>query len=306
MEAKGDLELNGTDVTLNQEINFSNIGQLVFKPSNNQTFTVNKNLSSSSNYSIDGSNDPTLTLYKGYTYTFDMVGNGHPFYLKSTASTSGTNNEYTSGVVRNGSSNSGSNGDSLVFTVPDDAPDTLWYQCSAHAGMLGVLNIGDSFTKIKNQKISIEKVSEDKSFSVNKSFPIPPSLKNIFKELFDDLGIQPPNTGCLERWSNQGVLLLNTYLTVERGKPGSHRNIGWERFTDYVLSKLNENKKNIVYLLWGKHAQEKAKIINSANNKIIMSAHPSPYSANYGFFGSRPFSKANNFLMNTNQTKINW
>ena len=144
------------------------------------------------------------------------------------------------------------------------------------------------------------------SFSVNKSFPIPPSLKNIFKELFDDLGIQPPNTGCLERWSNQGVLLLNTYLTVEKGKPGSHRNVGWERFTDYVLSKLSENKKNIVYLLWGKHAQEKAKIINRANNKIIMSAHPSPYSANYGFFGSRPFSKANDFLVNTNQTKINW
>ena len=144
------------------------------------------------------------------------------------------------------------------------------------------------------------------SFSVNKSFPIPPSLKNIFKELFDDLGIQPPNSGCLERWSNQGVLLLNTYLTVEKGKPGSHRNVGWERFTDYVLSKLSENKKNIVYLLWGKHAQEKAKIINRANNKIIMSAHPSPYSANYGFFGSRPFSKANNFLVNTNQTKINW
>ena len=144
------------------------------------------------------------------------------------------------------------------------------------------------------------------SFSVNKSFPIPPSLKNIFKELFDDLGIQPPNSGCLERWSNQGVLLLNTYLTVEKGKPGSHRNIGWEQFTDYVLSKLSENKKNIVYLLWGKHAQEKAKIINSANNKIIMSDHPSPYSANYGFFGSRPFSKANDFLVNTNQTKINW
>ena len=144
------------------------------------------------------------------------------------------------------------------------------------------------------------------SFSVNKSFPIPPSLKNIFKELFDDLGIQPPNTGCLERWSKQGVLLLNTYLTVERGKPGSHRNIGWEQFTDYVLSKLSENKKNIVYLLWGKHAKEKAKIINSANNKIIMSAHPSPYSANYGFFGSKPFSKANNFLINTNQTKIDW
>ena len=144
------------------------------------------------------------------------------------------------------------------------------------------------------------------SFSVNKSFPIPPSLKNIFKELFDDLGIKPPNSGCLERWSNQGVLLLNTYLTVERGKPGSHRNIGWERFTDYVLSKLSENKKNIVYLLWGKHAQEKAKIINGTNNMIIMSAHPSPYSANNGFFGSKPFSKTNDYLINTNQSKINW
>ena len=144
LEAKGDLELNGTDVTLNQEINISNIGQLVFKPSNNQTFTVNKNLSSSSNYSIDGSNDPTLTLYKGYTYTFDMVGNGHPFYLKSTSATSGTANEYTTGVSRTGSSNSGSNGDKLVFTVPQNAPDTLWYQCSAHSGMLGKLNILDA------------------------------------------------------------------------------------------------------------------------------------------------------------------
>ncbi len=141
LEAKGDLELNGTDVTLNQEINIGNIGQLVFKPSNNQTFTVNKNLSSSSNYSIDGSNDPTLTLYKGYTYTFDMVGNGHPFYLKSTSLTSGTANEYTSGVSRTGSSNGGSNGDKLVFTVPQNAPDTLWYQCSSHSGMLGQLNI---------------------------------------------------------------------------------------------------------------------------------------------------------------------
>ena len=144
------------------------------------------------------------------------------------------------------------------------------------------------------------------SFSVNKSFPIPPSLKNIFKELFDDLGIQPPNTGCLERWSNQGVLLLNTYLTVERGKPGSHRNIGWERFTDYVLSKLNENKKNIVYLLWGKHAQEKANIINKSNNKVVFSSHPSPYSANQGFFGSKPFSKTNDYLTSTKQRAIDW
>ena len=144
LEAKGDLEYSGTDVTLNQVIDISNIGQLVYKPANNQTFTVNKNNSSSSNYSIDGSNDPTLTLYKGYTYTFDMVGNGHPFYLKSTSQTSGTANEFTTGVSRVGSNNSGSNGDKLVFTVPQNAPDTLWYQCSSHPGMLGQLNILDA------------------------------------------------------------------------------------------------------------------------------------------------------------------
>ena len=144
LEAAGDLEYNGSDVAADLEITTGNISNLVYKPSNNATFTVNKNNSSSSNYSIDGSNDPTLTLYKGYTYTFDMVGNGHPFYLKSTSQTSGTANEYTNGVARTGSNNGGSNGDKLVFTVPDSAPDTLWYQCSAHAGMLGQLNIRDA------------------------------------------------------------------------------------------------------------------------------------------------------------------
>ena len=143
-------------------------------------------------------------------------------------------------------------------------------------------------------------------FSVNNSVSIPPSLKNIYKELYNDLRIPLNKSGCLERWSKQGILLLNTCLTVEKGKPGSHRNIGWERFTDKVLERLNKHKKNVVYLLWGKQAQEKARIISKVNNKVIMSAHPSPYSANNGFFGSKPFSKTNDYLTNTNQSIINW
>ena len=129
------------------------------------------------------------------------------------------------------------------------------------------------------------------SFSVNKSVPIPPSLKNIFIELYNDLGIKPASSGCLERWSKQGILLLNTCLTVEKGEPASHRNIGWEQFTDMVLKQLNDNKKHIVYLLWGKHAQEKAHIINKSNNKVFMSSHPSPYSANHGFLDQNLFQK---------------
>ena len=144
------------------------------------------------------------------------------------------------------------------------------------------------------------------SFSVKDNIPIPPSLKNIFLELFSDLGIRPANSGCLERWSKQGVLLLNTCLTVERGKPASHRNIGWEQFTTSVLKRLNENKKNVVYLLWGIHAKEKATLIDNTQNKIVMSSHPSPYSANNGFFGSKPFSRTNDYLTSTNQSIINW
>ena len=122
------------------------------------------------------------------------------------------------------------------------------------------------------------------------------SIKNIFIELYNDIGIKPASSGCLERWSKQGILLLNTCLTVEKGKPSSHRNIGWEQFTDSVLKQLNANKKNVVYLLWGKHAQEKAHIINKSYNKVFMSSHPSPYSANQGFFGSKPFSISSKLL----------
>ena len=144
------------------------------------------------------------------------------------------------------------------------------------------------------------------SFSVSSSVKIPPSLQNIFKELYQDLEIRNETSGCLEHWAKQGVLLLNTCLTVEKGKPASHRNKGWERFTDATLNALNQNKKNLVYILWGSHAKEKASLINHEQNLILNSPHPSPYSASYGFFGSKPFSKTNSYLQAHSQIIIHW
>ena len=144
------------------------------------------------------------------------------------------------------------------------------------------------------------------SFSVRKNIPPPPSLKNIFKELQSDIGIVQPNHGNLENWSKKGVLLLNSILTVEKGRPGSHANKGWERFTDKVLENLNYFKKNLVYILWGKKSQEKENFINKNKNLIICSSHPSPYSANNGFFGSKPFSKTNDYLCKNNIKPIDW
>ena len=144
------------------------------------------------------------------------------------------------------------------------------------------------------------------SFSVDPGIPCPPSLKNIFEELHRDLEIKSGNSGYLERWAKQGVLLLNSSLTVEKGKPASHRNKGWERFTTSTINILNTKRKNIVYILWGKHAQERATLINKDQNLLIMSSHPSPYSAHSGFFGSKPFSKTNSYLQRTGQKVINW
>ena len=144
------------------------------------------------------------------------------------------------------------------------------------------------------------------SFSVSSSVKIPPSLQNIFKELYQDLKIKAETSGCLEHWAKQGVLLLNTSLTVEKGKPASHRNKGWERFTDATLNALNQNKKNLVYILWGSHAKEKASLINHEQNLILNSPHPSPYSASNGFFGSKPFSKTNSYLQAHSQIIIHW
>ena len=144
------------------------------------------------------------------------------------------------------------------------------------------------------------------SFSVKDGVQPPPSLENIFKELKSDIGLVRPKSGSLEKWAKEGVLLLNTVLTVEKSKPASHQGKGWEIFTDKVLSLLNEEKTNLVYILWGKKAQEKGTFLNGDANLIIKSAHPSPYSAANGFFDSKPFSKTNEYLNNNVISSINW
>jgi len=144
------------------------------------------------------------------------------------------------------------------------------------------------------------------SFSVLNTVKIPPSLQNIFKELHSDLNISPSKKGDLTNWSKQGVLLLNTILTVEASKPSSHSNKGWELFTNKILQILSLKKENLVFILWGKKAQEKTSLIDEEKHKVIKSSHPSPYSANNGFFGSKPFSKTNSFLESKNIDTINW
>ena len=144
------------------------------------------------------------------------------------------------------------------------------------------------------------------SFSVEEGIRPPPSLKNIFKELESDMGIKQPEHGNLERWCNEGVLLLNSILTVEKSKPASHSNMGWEQFTDKILSILNDLKRNVVFILWGKKAQEKGHFLDKNRHLILKSAHPSPYSANNGFLGSKPFSKTNHYLNSNNIKEIDW
>ncbi len=144
------------------------------------------------------------------------------------------------------------------------------------------------------------------AFSVNDGVKIPPSLKNIYKELHDDLGIEIPNTGNLESWAKEGVLLLNSVLTVEKDKPASHKNIGWEIFTDSIIKKLNERDKPIVFILWGNFAKSKKELITNPKHLVLTSSHPSPFSVNYGFFGSKPFSKTNEFLRKNGIKEIDW
>ena len=143
------------------------------------------------------------------------------------------------------------------------------------------------------------------SFSVNPQIKIPPSLVNIFKELKDDLGYEVPNHGFLKSWANQGVLLLNSILSVEEGKPGSHANKGWEVFTDKLIEVLNK-RRGLVYILWGNYALTKGKKIDAENNLVLRASHPSPLSCHKGFFGCKHFSKANNYLIKKGKTPINW
>ncbi|MCI8348575.1 MAG: uracil-DNA glycosylase [Firmicutes bacterium] len=143
-------------------------------------------------------------------------------------------------------------------------------------------------------------------FSVNKGVKVPPSLVNIYKEIQSDLGLIPPNHGCLEDWARQGVLLLNTVLTVRRGEANSHKGKGWEIFTDRIVKLLNEREKPMVFILWGANAKSKKALITNKEHMIITGVHPSPLSAFNGFFGGGYFSKANRFLEVTGQEPINW
>jgi uracil-DNA glycosylase len=144
------------------------------------------------------------------------------------------------------------------------------------------------------------------SFSVQKGVRIPPSLRNIFKELHADIGVPIPSHGNLEHWAKQGVLLLNTVLTVRQGEANSHKGKGWEIFTDKVISLLNERNKPVIFLLWGRPAQKKIKLITNKHHIIVQSVHPSPLAASRGFFGSKPFSTINETLRELGETEIDW
>lgn len=144
------------------------------------------------------------------------------------------------------------------------------------------------------------------SFSVQKGVQLPPSLKNIYKEIYDDLGIEEPNCGDLTKWAKEGVLLLNSSLTVIKDMPNSHQNIGWSNLTDYIIKVLNQKEEPVVFILWGNFAKSKKKFITNKKHLILESTHPSPFSASSGFFGSHPFSKTNAFLDAHGLEPINW
>ena len=144
------------------------------------------------------------------------------------------------------------------------------------------------------------------AFSVNNGITLPPSLKNIYKELNSDLNIPISTQGDLTCWAKEGVLLLNTVLTVEKDKPASHKNLGWEIFTDAIIKKINEKDTPVVFILWGNFAKSKKALITNPHHLVITSSHPSPFSCNYGFFGSRPFSQTNAFLKKNNIKEIDF
>jgi uracil-DNA glycosylase len=144
------------------------------------------------------------------------------------------------------------------------------------------------------------------SFSVPPGVGLPPSLLNIFKELKNDLGIPIPKTGNLEKWADQGVLLLNATLTVRESQPGSHQNKGWELFTDSVIREISATRAGVVFILWGNYAKAKEVLIDTTKHFILKSSHPSPFSADRGFFGSKPFSRTNEILKREGQKEIDW
>ena len=171
-----------------------------------------------------------------------------------------------------------------------------------------------NLTSFKDTKVVIlgqdpyheENEAQGLAFSVNENVKIPPSLKNIYKELNNDLNCYIPNNGNLTKWAKQGVLLINDILTVEKHKALSHKDIGWQIFTNKIIQKLNDKNSPIVFILWGNEAIKKEKYLNNPKHLIIKSAHPSPLSANRGFFNSKPFSKTNDFLIKNNLKPIDW
>ena len=177
------------------------------------------------------------------------------------------------------------------------------------------LNIFNAFDLCPFDKVKVVIVGQDPyhgvgqahglSFSVKDGMALPPSLKNIYKEIENDLGITPSSSGDLSRWAKQGVLMLNSVLTVGAGRPASHAGKGWEQFTDAVIEALNAKRKNIVYLLWGKYAQTKGLVINKEQNLVLTSGHPSPYSVSL-FFGRHHFSKCNEYLVANSMSPIDW
>ena len=144
------------------------------------------------------------------------------------------------------------------------------------------------------------------SFSVNDGVPLPKSLINIYKELYDDLGITPAKTGNLEKWFKQGIFLLNSVLTVEEYSPASHSNVGWQDFTDYIIETISQKNNNVVFVLWGSYARSKKTLIDSSRHKIIESPHPSPLSAYRGFFGSKVFSRINSYFEEVGKKPIDF
>ncbi|NPA66585.1 MAG: uracil-DNA glycosylase [Epsilonproteobacteria bacterium] len=177
-------------------------------------------------------------------------------------------------------------------------------------------NIFNAYNTTPFEKVKVVIVGQDPyhgpnqahglCFSVLNGVPFPPSLQNIYKELVDDMGCSYPTTSELTPWAEQGVFLINAVLTVRAGEANSHRDKGWERFTDATIQKISQLKEHVVFILWGRPAQQKEKLIDSSKHHIIKAPHPSPLSAYRGFFGSKPFSKTNAYLQSTGQTPIEW